>query len=357
MEIKELRYFKAIATLSSFSKAAVQLRIAQPALSRQMQKLERNLGTKIFQRQGRSIGLTAAGRTLLGEVDHILRQLELARLAVAGTVSQATGHISLGVTPATGRQLLPSLLEKYRERCPAVTIHVVEGFGGYLHEWLVDGRADIAVLYNPSNSSELVIKPLGTESLHLIGSARRSEPMRPRYRLSDVTALPLILPRRAHSLRNVIDSALAQQKLSIRPIIEVDGDATLRSLVRKGLGYTIMTYSSVAEDIQRGDLRASPIERPEIVFTLAAAVRNEVRENQAVKEMLSLIEEETDRLIQSGEWRCEKYRAGARKDGAAERDSPRQSSASPRRRAAAKTSRAGSISPKPSRSGRGRSPA
>lgn len=356
MEIKELRYFKAIATLSSFSKAAVQLRIAQPALSRQMQKLERNLGTKIFQREGRSIGLTGAGKVLLGEVDQILRQLELTRLAVVGTVSQATGHISLGVTPATGRQLLPSLLEKYRERCPAVTVHVVEGFGGYLHEWLVDGRADLAILYNPSNSSELVVKPLGTEPLHLIGSAWRAEPMRPRYRLSEVATLPLILPRRAHSLRSVIDTTLAQQKLSIRPIIEVDGDSTLRSLVRKGLGYTIMTRSSVAEDILRGDLRASPIERPEIVFTLATVVRNEVRENQAVKEMLELVEEEVDRLIESGEWRCEKYQPEVRRKRPTARASSRAEKASPRRRAAAKpVSKA--ISPKPSRSGRGRSPA
>lgn len=91
MEIKELRYFKAIAELSSFSKAAVQLRIAQPALSRQMQKLERDLGTDIFLRQGRTISLTAAGRVLLGEVDQILRQLELTRLAVVGTTSQRPG--------------------------------------------------------------------------------------------------------------------------------------------------------------------------------------------------------------------------------------------------------------------------
>lgn len=94
-----------------------------------------------------------------------------------------------------------------------MTIHVVEGFSGYLHEWLVNGRADLAILHNPSHSPELVIKPLIIEEMHLISTADRAEAMQDNYRLYDAAMLPLILPRRPHSLRSLIESTFAGQRL------------------------------------------------------------------------------------------------------------------------------------------------
>jgi len=209
METKELRYFRAIAELSSFTKAAVQLRIAQPALSRQVHKLESDLGVELFLRHGRGVTLTPAGAMLLNKAEAILRDMRQAREDVVNCSKNATGRLSIGVPPAAGRVLMPPLLARYRALCPNVVVRVVEGFSGHLHEWLTSGRADIAILHNPDHTADLVQLPLLEEEMYLISAGR--EPRRETVSLEEVAALPLILPSLPHSLRQLVAGTLAKE--------------------------------------------------------------------------------------------------------------------------------------------------
>jgi len=301
MEFRELRYFAAIAELSSFSKAAVQLRIAQPALSRQVHKLESELGVELFLRHGRGVTLTPAGEMLLQKASVILRNMRQVRDDVVSCASAASGKLTLGVPPAAGRVLMPPLLARYCDTCPNVDIRVMEGFSGHLHEWLVSGRADIAILHNPRQTADLIQVPLLEEEMYLISPP--GAPATDGIGLDEVAAMPLILPVALHSLRQLVASALAARGHVLKPAMEVDGLAIIKGLVQYGLGHTVLTYASVAEDVEHGTLRATRIVRPGIAWSLAIVMRKDLRHNRAATQMVELMREEVDKLVNAGHWR------------------------------------------------------
>ncbi|MGE3144695.1 MAG: LysR family transcriptional regulator, partial [Pseudorhodoplanes sp.] len=127
MDFRELRYFSFVAELKSFSRAAAQLRIAQPALSRCVRQLEEELGVTLFDRHGRGVTLTEAGQTLYERAQTLLQGLRQARDDVATTSAVPRGSLRLAVPPAAGQGLAPSLIERYHALYPQVSIHIHEG--------------------------------------------------------------------------------------------------------------------------------------------------------------------------------------------------------------------------------------
>ncbi len=301
MEFRELRYFAAIAELSSFSKAAAQLRIAQPALSRQVHKLESELGVELFLRHGRGVTLTPAGEMLLVKAGGILRDMRKVRDDVASCAAEASGTLTLGVPPAAGRVLLPPLLLRYAEHCPNVVIRIMEGFSGHLHDWLVSSRSDIALMHNPCLGADLERVPLLEEEMYLVSPPDANVP--DGIGLSELTTLPLILPGPPHSLRQLVAGAMAGVGHTLKPAMEVDGLAIIKGLVEHGLGHTVLTYASVAEEVARGALRATRITRPGITWNLAIVLRKDVRQNRAATLMVEMMREEVDKLVNAGQWR------------------------------------------------------
>jgi LysR family nitrogen assimilation transcriptional regulator len=301
MELRELRYFKVIAELSSFSKAAMQLRIAQPALSRQMHKLELDLGVDLFLRHGRGVTLTPAGRTLLERAQALLRDMRRTREDVVNCASAATGSLTIGMPPAAGRVLMPPLLARYRQLCPNVNLHVVEGFSGHLHEWLVGGRTDIAILHNPDPATDLICTKLLEEEMYLCappGTATADT-----ITLAEVAEQPLILPAFPHSLRQLVAGAFARQGFLLKPAIEVDGLSIIKALVQQGLGNSVLAYSAVPDEVRRGELTATRIVRPGIGWSLSMVMRRDLRQNRAAEQMAILVQEEVEKLVGSGLWR------------------------------------------------------
>ena len=210
MDFRDLRYFSYVAELKSFSRAATQLRISQPAISRCVSALETELGATLFQRHGRGVTLTEAGQTLYDRAQVLLDGLKQASEDVATTGIVPRGHLRLAVPPAAGEVLLPPLLARYRALYPQVSIHLHEGFSGYLNEWLMSGRVDIAVMHNPVPHRSLEIQHLLTEHMFVIVPGPRGEgfhgwPQAEAYQNKDLAKLPLILPSRPHSLRMLME--------------------------------------------------------------------------------------------------------------------------------------------------------
>lgn len=301
MEFRELRYFKAIAELSSFSKAAAQLRIAQPALSRQVHKLEAELGVKLFLRHGRGVTLTAAGEMLLEKAGTILRDMRQARDDVSSCATAASGTLTVAVPPAAGRVLLPPVLLRYRQACPNVTVRVTEGFSGDINEWLVTSRSDVALMHNPAASADLVQIPLLDEEMYLVSPP--GTPLRDGVGVAELAELPLLLPSAPNSLRQLVAGALGAQGKVLPPIMEVEGLAIIKALVAHGIGHTVLTYSAVAEEVAHGTLRATRLTRPGISWSLCIAMRKELRQNKAAQALARTMREEVEKLVGAGQWR------------------------------------------------------
>ena len=265
MELRELRNFMRVARAGSVSRAADELRLAQPALSRQIKKLEHELGVSLFTRHGRGVRLSAAGSLLLERAEAIAHLVHQTSEEIKEDRSPVRGRFTLGVPPAAGRILVPTFVERFQKAWPQTTLHMREGVASSLQEWLLEKRIDIALLHNPPHLETLDIKPLLTERMMVIGPpARRIKDKNhsASFRIRDLGELPLILPNMAHTNRRLVEHAALEHGVRLRIKIEADSVAFAKVLVERGLGYTILTYAAVQDEVLRKKLTIYPIVRP-----------------------------------------------------------------------------------------------
>jgi LysR family nitrogen assimilation transcriptional regulator len=293
-----------VARTGSFSRAAEELRIAQPALSRRVREVEDELGQKLLVRHGRGVRLTPFGAAVLGRVDEIEHLLAQIKTEAARGSLAMRGTVSLGMPPAAGVLVGPPLVASLARTHPDVVLNLREGISSLIHEWLAEKRIDIGLVYNAMPIDGLHIVPLLRERMVLVGPPgdERRIADTPDIRIRDIAGLPLIMPTLPHNNRRVLEQAAARHgvRLSIRS--EVDSVALTKALVRTGQGYTILTYASVRDEVDRGDLSVRPIEHPPIIATLSMAMRAETVLAPLAREVVQEIRHLLVDLARSGAW-------------------------------------------------------
>jgi LysR family transcriptional regulator, nitrogen assimilation regulatory protein len=244
MDLKQLEYFVSVAELGSFTRAAIELDVAQPALSRQIRLLEVELRQNLLIRNGRGAVPTEAGKLLLEHGRGILHQVTLAREELSATRGALTGRVSIGLPPSLSRLITVPLTHAFREALPQAQLSLTEGFSLLMYEGLRVGSLDMAVLYNPENSPGLEMTPLHEEELVLISprAGQRPGPAKDRLSisLSSVADLPLILPSRRNAFRILIERELMGIGRKPKISLEVDGLNAILNLVEEGLGHGVL---------------------------------------------------------------------------------------------------------------------
>src|SRR5260370_21977902 len=165
MELHQLRYFCAVAETGSFSRAAERCQVSQQSLSQQILKLESELGTRLFDRLGRSVRLTEVGKTFLPRARAVLRELESARSDVVESKDSVSGQVTVGVIPTVAPYFLPPILAAFSKRFAEAAVSVVEEITPLLLERLRAGTIDLALLALPVRGHEFEALPLLTEPL------------------------------------------------------------------------------------------------------------------------------------------------------------------------------------------------
>jgi len=168
MDLKQLEYFVRVAELGSFTRAAVALNLAQPALSRQVRLLEVELRQNLLIRNGRGALPTEAGKLLLAHGRGILHQVERAYEELGRVRGSLAGRVAVGLPTSLARALTVPLTRTFRAELPDATISISEGLSVAMQESLVTGRLDIAVLYNAQTTADTEITPLLEEDLLLV---------------------------------------------------------------------------------------------------------------------------------------------------------------------------------------------
>lgn len=307
MEFRELRYFMHVARAGSFSQAAGELNVAQPALSRQVRKLEQALGVELLIRHGRGVRLTSAGSVLLERAEAIAQMLRQTTEQIKISQDVVTGHVALGVPPAAGLLIIPPVVGEFRKRFPHVSLHIREGISSLLQEWVPERRVDVAVLYNPPPLESIDVSPLLHERMALVGPplAGQGRPRAPlkECRIRDLGDLPLIMPSMPHNNRRVLEQAAIQHGVQVRIVLEVDSVALTKAMVKRGYGYTILTYSSVHDEVMRGELQARFIERPPLIATLSIVRLREERSPRLARELVRTVREVLRGLVDDGSWK------------------------------------------------------
>ncbi len=289
MDLRTLRYFVYVAEARSFSKAAVQLRIAQPALSRAIRKLEDEVGLELILRTRRQLELTDAGHLLLQRAHSLLRQAAQMADDIRAYGSRVQGTITLGVSPAIIEALGPRIVRESAKRHPDLRLNFVEGFSSFIFQRLINQELTMCLMHNPPRHRTIEIAPLLTEPMYLIGPGANAHALpaaKPGMRLD---RLRLILPNRTHSLRMIVERAVAERSGQLDVAIEVDGYTTTKTLVAAGLGYTVLPYSAVQREVEERQLTAVRLRQLDLSWTLSVAYRKDQSTARAVLALRDII--------------------------------------------------------------------
>lgn len=296
MDLRGIRYFVQIAELGSITRAAQQLRVAQPALSRQLHSLEQELGVTLLVRLPRGVRLTTAGRQFLDHCQRILRELSRAQEELRGGAGAEQGRVILGVSPTTGPLLLPGVVERMRRQCPQISLKVVDGFSYQLYEWLQAGRADVAVLTNPVNSRTIRVAPLISEPV-VVFSRAQPRPPRRYFTVAELARTPVVS---TEAIRTIADEQLQRFGARVRLEAEIDAVEAIRRLVLRGVGLALMPASTFHEDVAAGRLLALPVVDANIHRILTLAQQAERRPSPAIDEVAQIVVAEVRALAEQG---------------------------------------------------------
>ncbi len=247
VELRQLRYFVAVAEEMHFGHAARRLHMTQPPLSQAIQALEAQLGTPLFSRTRRSVALTAAGQTLLPEVQRLLQQVEgLASLAQSAAAGES-GRLSIAFVPMADYSVLPTALREFRMALPSVHLDLQEATTDIQIELLASGRIDIGFLLPPlpdKLKADVDYLPLTSEPL-LLALPEGTANTKTRLSLKRCADLPLIIfPRRmSPAFHDQILACLRDAGLSPRIGQEAIQMQTIVSLVSAGMGFALVPQS------------------------------------------------------------------------------------------------------------------
>lgn len=303
MDIKKLKAFSVVAEFGSFSRAAAVLGVAQPALSRQVRSLEEELGIELLYRNGRGIVLTEAGGLLNEYAKGILTTVSRAQSEIRALRSSPRGNVVIGMPPSIGTVLTVPLIQHFRSEYPSIQMRVIEGFSGYLLEWLLTGKIDVAVLYNAPRTKNLLSEPLLQDELFLLGAVNDPAALPPgpipAKRLSE---LPLILPSRPHGLRLLIDQVLGEAGIAPNCELEVDALPATIKLAEKRVGYTIHSYSLAHDLVEEGRVKCWPIIEPRLTRELILSTSSQRPTTTATRALTSIVRNQVSELVKQGLW-------------------------------------------------------
>lgn len=267
MELHQLEAFVAVAPNHSFTRAAEVLHLTQPAVTRQIATLERDLKTKLFDRLGRIVQLTPSGETLLRYAERVLHLADEARAAVADIETGAAGRLLVGASSTLATYLLPNLLAKFREAHPRIEIGIHTGVSAHIRERIRAGESDVGLV--TSGIGEESSSPDDTTMTMLTLSELATcivlPPTHPLASLPDVEPLtllsanlPLLLMEPGTNLRGYADALLGS---TATPAMELDNVETIKRMIAAGLGISLLPEIAVRTEVAAGTLIALPISR------------------------------------------------------------------------------------------------
>ncbi len=278
MELRQLRFFVGVSEAGSLLKASGRLHIAQPALGQQIAALEQEVGARLFERSSRGVTLTEAGKVFLEHARVVLTDAERARQAVRDIAAVPRGEVALGLPTTVALVVTMPILSACRAQLPQVRLKVVEAYSGFLQEWLLAGRLDLALFFGGSPEPGLVKRPLLDERLVFVTGAS------------------------GQRLRRLIDEACAQLKLTLNVVAEIESLGSVKRAAEAGIGSTILPLASVTEEVASGRLRTAVIDSPHMSRRVICATNVTRPASTASTAVNALVLRVIRDMVSSGAW-------------------------------------------------------
>jgi LysR family hydrogen peroxide-inducible transcriptional activator len=281
MEFTQLKYVCAIADTGSFSRAAERCHVAQPSLSQQVLKLEEDLGARLFDRLGRSVRLTEAGRAFLPHARSILHQMEVARSGVEDKRTDVRGSVTVGVIPTIAPYLMPQCVAAFSKKYTDAKLRIVEETTPILAESLRNLAIDLAILSLPLKHKEFEISPLQTEPLFAVLPRGHARAGAKSLALKDLRGESFVLLRDGHCFRDVSVAACSRAKVDPRVAFESGQFSSLLGMVAAGVGVSLVPEMAVDRGADCSFVRISDTQASRTIVAAVLRGRSFNRVQQA----------------------------------------------------------------------------
>jgi DNA-binding transcriptional LysR family regulator len=250
MDTQGLSAFLEVAESCSFSKAGERLHLSQPAISKRVAALEAAIGSKLFDRVGRQITLTDAGRTLLPYAQRVLDDIEDGRRALSQLSGRISGRLSIGTSHHIGLHRLPPVLKRYTQKFPDVDLDIHFMDSEIACQEVLSGRLELGIVTLPTDAiAHLQTRLVWPDPLAVVASPEHPLAARKRLRLSDLADYPAVLPDEATYTHRIIKSALQAQGLQPRVRLATNYMETLKMLAAIGLGWSVLPASMLDQTL------------------------------------------------------------------------------------------------------------
>lgn len=303
MELRQLRYFVAIADHGSLSRAALVLHVAQPALTQQLRQLEEELGVQLLHRSPQGVLGTDAGKVFYEHAQAILKQVADAKSAVSQCASKPSGAVTLGLPHSISNALALPLLVAARQHYPEISLQLTEELTGNLAEQLKSGRVNLAVLFDDGQLAQFSSTALIEEEMRFIcRSDSVFAPAQPSVSLRQALDATLILPGLQHGVRPHIDSVARGAGLSPAAVIEINSIAILKSAILADMGATILPAAPLLAELERGAMASYAIHSPALSRTVVLCASKNIPLTNAGAAVSRLVRQVSEQLCEQGGW-------------------------------------------------------
>jgi DNA-binding transcriptional LysR family regulator len=248
MDIDSLKAFVAVCDEGSFTGAGKQLFITQPAISKRLALLEEQLETRLFDRIGRTVNLTAAGRELYPRAQAILRDVRDTERAISNLSGNVSGTLSLATSHHVGLWRLPDILKQYSQQYPGVMLDLHFMDSEVAHEALLQGDLDLGIVtLAPEGRDHLKAIPIWEDRLTFICAADHPLASRSMMTLQDLSSFPTILPDLTTYTGRIVRQLFDRHSLGLNVIMSTNYLETIKMLITVGLGWSVLPMS-MADD-------------------------------------------------------------------------------------------------------------
>jgi len=238
--LKQLHCFKAVAELSSFTRASQRLGMAQPALSLEVRRLELEMNVRLLDRTTRRVELTEAGREFLGSVDKLIGDLDGAIRGARDVTDRKRGKLVVGAPPLLAAMIAPAAIAEYKRLFPAIDIRLIDAQTDVLVEKVRSGQADCAIGTFADSEEGIRRVSLFEDELMLLCDVKSPFRRIQRVTWKDLAGSAIVTLTRESNIRTLIDGAYETAQLSLKPAFEVSHVSTAIMLVEAGLGASIL---------------------------------------------------------------------------------------------------------------------
>lgn len=253
-DVHQLRVFAAVAESLSFTRAAEVLFMTQSGVSHQIARLEKSIGTGLFEREGRSVSLTRAGRVLLDHARRVFVAMENAVSATRQASDPDSGMLRIGASITACQYIVPEALREFRESFPAYSLRIVPGDGPVVTQGLLEGSLDLGIVVRQQKQSKLTYHELFEDELGFLVSPLHNWARAEKVDRRELSQQRMILYNRQSTTFRLVEQYFVRARAELRDWIELGSVEAIKELVKLGLGVSVTGRWTAREEINEGSL-------------------------------------------------------------------------------------------------------